>query len=325
MRLGILGAGNWGSVFALMESGIGHEASLWEYDEERAVRVARTRDNRPFLNERLPDFIRITSDIDRVMAEADLIVLALPSQSVRSLVARIRSDRPILSLTKGIDLDTKQRISQLLEARIPKERIAVLSGPSIANEVLNHHPTSVVLASENQNLARWLQEELATPYFRIYTTSDLTGVELCGAYKNTIAIACGLSDGLGFGTNAKAALISRGLVEMRRFVTSWGGDPRTVFGLAGLGDVITTSFSPHSRNRWLGEEIGRGRDPKDVIEKMVMVAEGYYSTPAIVEMGRTTGVELPIAQGVNAILHHGVNPKDVVEEIMSRPLKREEE
>ncbi|HIE06276.1 MAG TPA: NAD(P)-dependent glycerol-3-phosphate dehydrogenase [bacterium (Candidatus Stahlbacteria)] len=324
MRFGILGAGNWGSIFGIMLNELGHQVTLWEFNYRRAEVISQTRDNSPFLvGRKIPEAITITSELTTVLDGIDFLIIALPSQSVPDIIKSLPGGVPTLSLVKGMDVKRQLRISEILGEKIKPDLIAVLSGPSIANEVKDRNPTSVVIASTNNNLASQLQSILSSNYFRVYRSDDLIGAEFCGVYKNTIAIACGICDGLGFGTNAKAALISRGLVEMKRFVVAAGGKAQTVFGLAGLGDIITTSFSRHSRNRRLGEKIGQGMEVKEALREIVMVAEGYYSTPVLIKLGGKLGVELPIAQAVDSVLANLKKPTQVVEELMLRPLRSE--
>jgi len=325
MRCAVLGAGNWGSIFGMMIRELGNEVVLWEYDRDRAKRLAQTRDNRPFLEGSLiPEDILVTSDLERALEKADVIILAIPSQTVAGWVGSLPTDKSILSLVKGIDYKRRKTTSQILNERIDSERIAVLAGPSIANEVFYHHPTTVVIASTSEKLAQFFQKNFSSQYFRIYTSTDVIGIEIGGAYKNTLAIGCGICDGLGYGSNAKAALITRGLSEMKRFAVAFGGRGETIFGLAGLGDLITTAFSPHSRNRRFGAEIGRGKDPEQIAKEMVMVAEGYYSTPAIVAMAEEAGINLPIAQAIFEVIVNKTQPLDLVKGLMLRPLRPEE-
>ncbi|MEO0225991.1 MAG: NAD(P)H-dependent glycerol-3-phosphate dehydrogenase, partial [candidate division WOR-3 bacterium] len=309
MKVTILGCGNWGSVFGILLSRKGHQVTIWEFDSVRAQRVNQTRNNEPFLiGVPIPQNIYITSRLDEAMNGAEICVFALPSTVLRSVVEQMAPIRkpPLfyLSLIKGIEAKTLMRMSEIIESKLVKDssQIAVLSGPCIANEVILQKPTSVVIASKEESTARIIQENIATDYFRIYYSDDIIGVELGGALKNVIAIACGISDGLNLGANARGALITRGIVEITRLGLKMGASAATFAGLSGVGDLITTATSPHSRNRHLGEKIGQGKNLQEALKDMVMVAEGVNTTIAACQLAERNNVEMPITFIIYEIL-----------------------
>lgn len=327
MKIGILGCGNWGSVFGIMQHRNRHRVKIWEFDQERCLRVAATRNNEPFLKGyRIPDEIEVNWDIERVIADAELIVFAIPSQALRSVVERMKDHNVhsghFLSLTKGIDIATLRRPSEII-AELPaaRDRVSVLSGPCIANELIREEPTAVVIVGAGA--APGLQQALATEYFRIYEGEDLAGVELGAALKNVIAIGCGMSDGLGFGANAKGTLITRGIVEIQRLGVKMGAQARTFWGLSGLGDMVTTAFSRESRNHTLGRKIGAGMDFAEASREMTMVAEGAPTAKAARILAERHGIEMPICGAVYEILYQHKPPRGAIGNLMGRPLKHE--
>jgi len=329
MKIGILGCGNWGSVFGIIQHKKGHLIRIWEFEKARAIRVQATRNNRPFLTGyKLPKGIKVNWDIRRVIEDVDVIVFALPSQVLRPVVNTMRRIKlhanQYLSLIKGIDMITLQRPSEII-AEIPaaKNNVYVLSGPSIANEIIRGEPTAVVLVGPNKKRARALQYQFATDAFRIYLGTDIIGVELGGAIKNVLALACGISDGLGFGTNAKGAIISRGIVEMQRLGTKMGAAANTFWGLSGLGDLITTACSEESRNHRFGRELGKGRNSEQIKKKMVMVAEGVPTARAVKILADKLHIEMPICRVVYDILYKNKPPRRCLKELMGRSLKKE--
>jgi glycerol-3-phosphate dehydrogenase (NAD(P)+) len=331
MKIGILGCGNWGSVFGIIQARNGHTVRIWEFDKPRAQRVKRTRDNRPFLSQcKLPEEIGIYWEIEPVLKSADLVVFALPSQVVRKVTSDIRALRTglgsslVLSLIKGIDIQTLQRPSEII-SKLPvrRDRMFVLSGPSIANEIIRGEPTAVVLVGRNARRARSLQGQLATRSFRIYEGRDLVGVELGGALKNVLALACGISDGLGLGANTKGALISRGIKEIQRLGVRMGARALTFLGLSGIGDLITTSFSRESRNHAYGTLIGQCLSRAKIERDMVMVAEGVPTARAVHKLAARHGVEMPICSVVYDILYRNKPPQQGIKDLMTRPLRKE--
>ena len=329
MNLSVLGCGNWGSVFGIMQHMNGHTVKLWEYDKARAERVRSTRDNTPYLTLcPIPQQITIDSTIERVVEDADAIIFAIPSQVLHAVVKQLRhttsSARYYVSLTKGIDIPTLRRPSEII-GLLPHahDRVYVLSGPSIANEIMRGEPTATVLVGPDARGTKILQSELATDRFRIYQGDDIVGVELSAAIKNVIAIGCGISRGLGFGNNAKGALIARGIVEMQRLGAVYGAQPRTFWGLAGLGDLVTTAFSEESRNHRFGTMIGHGKTTEQAAHEMVMVAEGVPTSRAVNMLAEEKRIDMPICRVVYEILYENKPPRQGLNDLMTRPLKNE--
>ena len=329
MRFAVLGAGGWGTAFARMLARNGHAVTLWARDPVKAQAIDRDRENRVYLpGVVLPqENLRVTADLPAAMA-AEAVALAVPSFAVPALLERIASHvmpgQIFINLAKGLDPDSGRTISELFHARIPDHPIFTLSGPSHAEEVGRDMPTAVVLAGRDRALGRRLQAEIMTPRFRIYLSSDIRGVELCGTVKNIIAIAVGVADGLGYGDNSRGALISRGLAEMVRFGRALGGRETTFFGLAGLGDLVTTAISSHSRNHYVGYHLGKGEPLAEIMKGMSMVAEGVYATDIVHKLADERSLDMPITDAVWRLLHGTVSAKALVDEIMTRPPKEEE-
>lgn len=323
----ILGAGNWGTTLALLLHKKEHKVKLWEFYPERASRLNDLRENREFLpGFAIPDVIEITSDIYESIAQSEILIFALPSGAVRDVARKIgqkASSVLLLNVSKGLEHDTLLRMSQVLSEEIPGGKVVSLSGPCIANEVAHGVPTTVVVASEDREVCERIQELLMTPNFRVYTHDDMIGVELGGALKNVIAIAAGMCDGIGLGANTKGALITRGLAEITRLGTSLGANPLTFAGLSGVGDLVTTCFSTHSRNRRVGEEIGRGKKLDQVLSELVMVAEGINTTRCAIRLSETASIEMPIAVEVHKVLFEEKHPKEAIAELMLRPPRPE--
>jgi glycerol-3-phosphate dehydrogenase (NAD(P)+) len=325
-RIAILGGGSWGTALAIVLSGTHkpHEISLWVRDEALAESIRRDRENKPYLpGHRLPETVQVAHDAAAVLKEAGAVVGAIPAAHVRSVYRHVM---PYLARGIAIVSATKGRMSEVISQVVSpgiSPRIAVLSGPSFAAEVAASQPTAVVLASSDVALANELQEELAAPSFRLYTNDDVLGVELAGAMKNVIAIAAGVCQGLGLGSNPLAALITRGLAEMTRLAVALGARQETLGGLAGLGDLVLTCTGSLSRNRHVGVELGKGRALAEILDGMRMVAEGVGTSGALLALAREAGIELPITQQVEAILHQGRPPREAIRSIMERPLKRE--
>jgi len=329
MNLGILGCGNWGSVFGIMQNKNGHNVKIWEFDRNRAEHVARTRKNEPFLvGYQIPNDIVIHWDIKTILENSDVVILAVPSQALRTVVERMimvkAQPKYYLSLIKGIEVHSLKRPSEIIST-LPgsQNRVFVLSGPSIANEIIRGEPTAVVLVGPDPKGTKDLQHQLTTDSFRIYQGDDIIGAELGAAIKNVIAIGCGINDGLGFGNNAKGALIARGIVELQRLGLKMGAQARTFWGLSGLGDLVTTSFSEESRNHKLGKEIGEGRNIDQVMKEIVMVAEGVPTSKAINALARKFQIDMPICEVVYQIIHEGKSPKQAIKDLMTRPLRNE--
>ncbi len=327
MRIAIIGAGSWGTALGVLLTRKGHEVTLWTRSPEIAYALLSERRNPrfPFTNH-LPQGLTATTD-PAVTEQAELIVLAVPTQYLRTVLREysFRLSAPVINAAKGIEQRTLLRISQLLQevARIVPEQYVVLSGPSHAEEVLQGLPTAVVVASESAELARYVQQVFSSPAFRVYTSSDVIGVELGGALKNVIAIAAGIVDGLGLGHNAKAALITRGLAEIQRLGIALGAEAQTFTGLSGLGDLVVTCTSPYSRNRSVGERLAQGEKLERILATMSMVAEGVPTTLSAYELSQRTGVEMPITAQMYAVLFEGKAPRQAAEELLLRTAKAE--
>lgn len=279
---------------------------------------------------RIPDEVEITSELEQVVENAEIIVIAVPSHVVRSLTERMRSfslqDKLVVSVAKGLENETLKRLSEVILENLPQlnsAQIVILSGPSHAEEVSRGVPTTVVAASESLESAKKIQRIFTTSTFRVYTNIDVIGVELGGSLKNIIAIAAGISDGVGYGDNTKAALMTRGLVEITRLGVAMGANPMTFAGLSGMGDLIVTCMSRYSRNRYVGEQIGRGRKLSEVLSEMVMVAEGVRTTKSAMALAEKYHVEMPITQQVYEVLFGNKDPQVAMSELMSRDLKVE--
>jgi glycerol-3-phosphate dehydrogenase (NAD(P)+) len=332
-RIAILGGGSWGTALAIVLSRTHepHEISVWVRDASLAESIRREGENTRYLpGHKLPETVRVTHDAAAALENADVVIGAVPAAHARGVyqlvLAHLLRGTPIVSATKGLEPATHARMSEVISQIAPREippRIAVLSGPSFAAEVAAGHPTAVVLASSDLALANELQDEFASPSFRLYTNADVLGVELAGAMKNVMAIAAGACQGIGLGANSLAALITRGLAEMTRLAIALGARPETLSGLAGLGDLVLTCTGSLSRNRRVGIELGKGRSLAEILEGMKMVAEGVGTAGALLSLASESGIELPITEQVEAILHQGRSPRDAIRNIMERSLKRE--
>jgi glycerol-3-phosphate dehydrogenase (NAD(P)+) len=329
MKVAILGNGGFGTAMALALHRTGHAVALWGHDPVYTAEIAASRQNPRYLEGFvLPDAIRVTHDAAAVLGRADVALLAVPTQHVRgvlSAMARtIPPTLPIVSLAKGLEERTGARPSEVAAEVLGRpERVFVLSGPSHAEEIARDLPTTVVLAGTDDAQLQKLQVALTTPTFRIYRNRDVLGIELCGALKNVMALAAGIADGLGYGDNAKAAILSRGIVEMMRFGQGLGADPRTFAGLAGVGDLAVTAFSSHGRNRAFGERIGRGETLQQALAASAKVAEGVWTSRVVVEQAQRRQVDMPIATAVARVLFEGLSPRDAVRELMDRDPKSE--
>lgn len=331
-RIAVLGAGSWGTTLAIVLAENDHAVRLWEFLSEQAQALARERENRRFLpGVPIPDNVAVTADIDTALTDATMVVFVVPSHTVREVAGRVaasaRFDRGavIVNAAKGIEEGTVARMSEVLHDALGLNggRILTLAGPSHAEEVSRHIPTSVAVAGSDPELCRRVQEAFARPYFRVYTNEDVVGVEIGVALKNCIAIAAGVIDGLGYGDNTKAALVTRGLAEIARLGEAMGASRETFSGLAGVGDLVVTCLSRHSRNRHVGEQIGKGEKLDEVLAGMVMVAEGVRTTRAAVALGERYGVELPIIEMVHQVLFDGRDPREAIIALMTRPLRSE--
>ena len=313
MRIVVVGGGSWGTAFSRLLADRGHEVTLACRAREQAEAIAATGRNPRYLRELDLDGVSASALDDAPLAAAELVVLAVPSRAFRGVATALPGDAPVLSLTKGLDPETGERLSSLVSGR----GVAVLSGPNLADEIARGLPSATVIASEDEQLALLLQEAVNSPIFRVYVNADMVGVELCAAAKNVIALAAGGVDGMGLGDNAKAALVARGLAEMARLGEASGARPETFAGLAGMGDLIVTCWSRYSRNRRAGELIAGGASPVEAVAEIGMVVEGLATAPVLRELSRRLGIEMPITDGVCAVLD-GVQLGDLVGQLMRR-------
>ena len=331
MNVAILGAGNWGTTFALLAHQAGHRVALWEFDPEQAERVNKTRANAKFLpGYTIPADVLVTSSLGEALESAETAVLSVPAQHCRNVLFECAHKLParavLVSLVKGIEQQSLNRMSEVAQQELPDfalERFVVLSGPTIAPEVASGLPTSAVVASTSSAAALAIQQAFSTRSFRLYTSDDVIGVELAGALKNVIALAAGICDGMQLGFNTKGTLVTRGLVEITRLAETLGGKRATFSGLSGLGDLVTTCTSGHSRNRTVGERIGRGESLERILADMVMVAEGVWTARAAQELARRYDVSAPITDAVCSVLFEHKNPQSAVSDLMLRSLKPE--
>ena len=329
--LAIIGAGGWGTALAITQARVQRPVRLWVHESDLAAAMANTRENTVFLpGVQIPETVKISNSLRDVASGAGVVILAVPSPFYRAVATQllplVSKDTAFVSATKGIENDTLRRMSEILEeiaAPAFAAQVAVLSGPTFAPEVSRGEPAALVIASPDDALRVRLQAELSTPRFRLYTNSDRTGVELCGAVKNTIAIAAGVADGLGLGSNAAAALVTRGLAEMTRLVLACGGRRETMSGLAGLGDLVLTAYGNASRNRRVGLELGRGKKIEEITASMRAIAEGVKTTKSTVQLAQRLGIEMPIAEKMYEVLYEGLRPQEAITDLMERKLKEE--
>ncbi len=327
-KIAILGTGGWGTALAGLWAVSGTEITLWGHTPERVEQIARSRENPEYLpGTSLPPNVRLTSHLGDCVS-ADLIVFVTPSVALRQVAAQLREegDNPsaiLMSCTKGIEHGTGMRMSEILHERFPDNPIAVLSGPNLAVEVARGLPTATVLGCRDHSVAGQLQAILGSSRFRVYTSDEVVGIELGGALKNIFAIPAGVSDGFGFGDNSKAALVTRSLTELVRLGVAMGGDARTFQGLSGVGDLIATCFSRHSRNRRLGEQLGLGRNLDEITRATKTVAEGIPTARSAFECARRVGLETPIIDQVYAVLYEGKPPFQAMQELLGRDQKSE--
>lgn len=324
----IVGAGGWGTALAVLWSKRGNAVTLWGHNPSRTTRIRETRENAEYLpGVKLPESIHVTSEIADCL-RADLIVFVTPSVALRSVAARLKdagldSETILLSGTKGIEHGTGLRMTEVLHEIFPRNTVAVLSGPNLAAEVSRDLPSAAVLGCCNPQCAEELQSYLGSERFRIYSSDETIGIELGGALKNVFAIAAGASDGFGLGDNSKAALVTRGLAELLRLGTAMGGNPRTFYGLSGAGDLIATCFSQLSRNRRVGERLGRGETVEQIIASTQTVAEGIPTAKSAFECARRLQIETPIIDQIYSVVHEGKPPAHAMQELLARDQKAE--
>jgi len=331
-KITILGDGAWGTTLAILLSEKGYDVLLWGNFPDYLNSLERKRENVKFLPKiKISPEVKFEKNIQKAVNFSNIIILAIPSKYFRQVVKKLKKDgekisfsgKIFISVAKGIERKTFKRMSEIIKEELPGVCQAVLSGPTIAPEVARKLPAVAVIASSNINIAKKLQRIFSTDFFRIYTSSDMVGVELGGALKNIIAIAAGISDGLGFGANAKAAILSRGIVEIQRLGKKLGAEKRTFWGISGLGDLSTTCISQESRNRTLGERIGKGEKLKDILSSMVNVAEGVTTTEAAYRLSKIYSVDMPITKEIYLILYKNKSPQKAIQSLMQRKRKRE--
>ena len=331
MKIAVLGAGGWGTTLAILLHYNGHNVTLWEYQRSYARELNKKRINIDYLpGIKIPEEIIITSNIDESSENKNLIVLAVPSQFLRKVVKKIEyssvKDTAFVSVSKGIEKDSLMTMSQMLldiHPSLSENQIGVISGPSHAEEVSRRIPTAVVAASVELETSKTIQAAFMTSYFRVYSSTDILGVELGGAFKNIIAIGAGIIDGAGFGDNTKAAIMTRGVAEISRLGLAMGARPETFAGLSGMGDLIVTCMSKHSRNRYVGEQIGKGKKLKVVLKSMEQVAEGVDTTRSAKELAEKNSIETPITNQVYKILYEDKDPIKATTDLMTRDMKTE--
>ena len=329
--IAIIGGGGWGTALAITLARIERDVRLWVYEPYLVETMIATRENPLYLpSVRIPPSVRVSNRAEEVLADVQIVMVAVPSHVYRQVFANmlplLNGDMFFVSATKGIENETLMRMSEVVGDVAKRRfipRIAAISGPTFAPEVARGEPTALVVASPDEQLRLFLQKELSVPRFRLYTNPDLIGVEISAAVKNIIAIAAGVVDGLGLGSNPIAALITRGLAEITRLVVACGGRPETLSGLAGLGDLVLTSYGSLSRNRRLGVALGQGKDIDEVLSSTRMVAEGVKTAKSTVALARKLNVEMPIAQKIYSVLYEGLKPQDAINDLMERRLREE--
>lgn len=330
-RVTVIGTTSWGTTLAILLANNGSDVTLWARTEEEAAALEQAREN-PRLppGSTFPTGLRLTASLEEAAPGADMVVVSVPSRSLRENLRKLRphlgNGSMVLSATKGLEIESARRMSEVMEEELPEplhDRIAVLSGPNLAREIVRGMPASTVIASRSEEVALRAQELFMSPVFRVYTNADVVGVELGGALKNIIALGAGICDGLGYGDNGKAAFITRGLVEMTRLAVAAGANPLTLAGLAGLGDLVATCSSPLSRNRYVGEQLAAGRGLDELLSSMQNVAEGVDTTRAALTLAARLGVDMPLTEAISGVLFRGVEPRSAVAELMGRAPRSE--
>ena len=328
MRICVLGAGSWGIALTKLLSLNEHSVIVWSIDPEEISMLKEYSQHKTKLpGVMLPGTVEFTTDMEAALSDAELVVMAVPSPFVRSTAEKaaeyIKDERIIVNVAKGIEEDTLKRLSQVIKEEIPQAKVAVLSGPSHAEEVGKELPTTVVVGAETKELAETVQDVFMNDFFRVYISPDIIGIELGGAVKNVIALAAGIADGLGCGDNTKAALITRGIYELTALGVAMGGKPETFSGLSGTGDLIVTCASVHSRNRKAGFLMGQGYTYQEAMDEVKMIVEGVYSAKAALKLATLYEVEMPIVEEVNKILFENLPAKEALRELLTRDKKKE--
>ena len=329
-KIAVVGSGGWGTALAMLLADKGYDVKLWSYFKEESEELKKTRENKFLPGVKLPENMECSHDLEYVMEDCRYIVSAAPSKGAVSSAEKMAEyfdarKQVLISVTKGLEENSYQRISQVLKSKMPGAKVVVLSGPSHAEEVARKKVTSVVAACEDIAIAEEVQELFMCPYFRVYVTDDVAGVEYGGSLKNVIALCAGVLDGMGLGDNARAALATRGMAEISRLGTALGARQETFFGLSGIGDLIVTCTSSHSRNHRAGELIGKGMTPQQATEEVKMVVEGIPAAVAGHNLAKKAGVEVPIISAAYHVIKDGEDVKGTVERLMTRPGKQEHE
>ncbi|HFL3828669.1 TPA: NAD(P)H-dependent glycerol-3-phosphate dehydrogenase [Clostridioides difficile] len=329
-RIGVIGGGSWGTALAILLSNKNHKVDIWVRNKEQLKAMKEFKENKKYLpNISIPDKIVITNDISELVYNKDVLVLSIPSHAIREILNGskniIKKEQVIVNVAKGIENNTLLRVSQIVKDILPNNQYAVLSGPSHAEEVARNMPTTVVSASSEKQTAKYVQDIFMSPYFRVYTNPDVVGVELGGSLKNVIALGAGISDGLEYGDNTKAALMTRGIIEMSRLGEKMGANSATFAGLAGIGDLIVTCTSMHSRNRRAGILIGQGKSLEEAVKSIGMVVEGIKTTKSTYELAEKNGVVMPITREIYEVLYKGKEVENSVVNLMLRDKKHEME
>ncbi len=328
IKIGVLGDGGWGTTLCLLLAGQGYPVELWGAFPKYVETVRKKRENVKFLpGFKIPKNVTLSSDIHETSKRCDILVLAVPSQFMRSVVRKIKNDKihhkPLVAVAKGIETKSLKVMSQVIHDELGKVSLCVLSGPTIAREVALKKPAAASLASTNLQLRARIRKIFMTDYFSLFESDDVLGVELGGSLKNVIAISAGIVEGLGYGSNTQAALLARGVAEMARLGHAMGARRETFMGLSGLGDLATTCLSHHSRNRWLGEEIGKGKSLKNILKGTEMVVEGVDTCESAYRLAKKFKVSMPIIEAVNGILFKGHDPREAVKALIKREPHRE--
>lgn len=327
-KVSVIGAGSWGTALAVLLANNGHEVMLWSVDSHEIEMLTTKREQEDKLpGVILPENITVEADLETSLKDKDIVVMAVPSPVVRTMAKQmapfIEDGQVIVNVAKGIEDVTYMTLSEIIEEEIPNAEVCVLSGPSHAEEVGKGIPTTVVVSSRKKEIAEMLQDTFMSEVFRVYTNPDIIGIELGGALKNVIALAAGTTDGLGYGDNTKAALMTRGIAELSRLGVALGGRPETFSGLTGVGDLIVTCTSVHSRNRKAGYLIGKGMTADEAMKEVKMVVEGVYSAKAALGLAKKCGVSVPIVEAVNRVLFENADPKEEVTNLLVREPKKE--
>lgn len=330
MKVCVLGAGSWGTALSIVLANNGHDVTVWSIDPEEVLMLKDYREQRDKLpGVILPSTIEFTTDVELALEDAELVVCAVPSPFVRSTMKSassfIKAGAIVVDVAKGIEDNTYKTMTEIIEEECPQARVAILSGPSHAEEVGRKIPTTVVAGSKNKEVAEIVQDAFMNEVFRVYTSPDVIGIELGGSLKNVIALAAGAIDGLGFGDNTKAALMTRGIAEISRLVIAMGGHMETLAGLSGIGDLIVTCTSKHSRNRNAGFLLGQGKTYQEAMDEVKMVVEGVYSAKAAMALGKKYDVSMPIVEAVNAVLFDGADVKETSMKLLMRDRTSESE